>query len=592
MSLYDELKRRNVIRVAMAYVIATWLIIQVAETILPFYGVPDSAIRLLITALALLFIPVVVLAWVFEWTSQGIRKDADVDRGESQPAANHRKFDRIVIIVLAVTVTYFAIDEFIIEPPLASTGEHSIAVMPFTNLSPAPEQAFFAGGITEEVRVMLGKIPQLRVTARGSITKVAAMGLDIAEVAAKLKVAHILEGSVRSAGDRIRITAQLVEVSSGASVWSESYDETLENIFDIQDEIAENIVENLHVEIVGPMPKARRTDPRALALFIKAKQVYFQVWTGGRMAGVADQMDAWLDAALEIDPGYVDALGWKSNAIGIRGLTGEIGPEEYFRQLEQADEAVRAIDPEHFSIFANRAWIKTYNDVDFAAAAPLWERAYADAANNGEFLRHIARFAAYIGRFDISTQLHERAAAIDPLCTTCLYQLSRNFMWSGEWDKAKKARERFLLIGGSGGFYHYGIIKLMQGDAEAALEIFEGSIMKQYSRIAGSAMALHSLGRHSESDAALTSLIEEFGDREPALVAHVHAFRNEQDAAFDWLEKMFQLPRGPVLGSADLIDATIDPMLNNLHGDPRWEQFRMKVGLPTELIKSLEFSIE
>lgn len=592
MSLYDELKRRNVIRVAMAYVVAAWLIIQLAETILPFYDVPDSAIRLLITALAVLFIPVIALAWVFEWTPQGIKKDADVDREESQPAVKGRTFDRIVIIVLAVAVTYFAIDEFIIEPPPATTGEHSIAVMPFTNLSQDPEQAFFAGGVTEEVRMLLAKIPQLRVTARGSITKVAAMGLDIAEVAAKLNVSHILEGSVRRAGNRIRITAQLVDVSSGAGVWSESYDETLEDIFDIQDGIAENIVENLQVEIVGPMPKARRTDPRALALFIQAKQIYFQVWTTGDFAGVADQMNARLNAALEIDPGYVDALGWKSNVIGIRGYTGEIGPEEYFRQLEQADEAVRAIDPEHFSIFANQAWIKTYNDVDFAAAAPLWERTYSGAVNDGEVLRHIARFAAYIGRFDISTELHERAAAIDPLCTTCLYQLSRNYIWSEKWDKAEEARERFLLIGGTGGYYLYGIIKLMQGDAEAALEIFESSVMDHSSRFAGSAMALHSLGRHGESDAALSSLIEEFGDREPALVAHVHAFRNEKDAAFDWLDKLFLVPRGPVTGSADLINATIDPLLNNLHGDPRWEQFRMKVGLPTELIKSLEFSIE
>lgn len=592
MTLWNELKRRNVIRVAVAYVVTAWLVIQVAETILPLYDIPESAIRTVVTALAVLFIPTVVLAWVFEWTPKGIKKDADIGRDEAISAGNYRAFDRIVIVVLAIAVTYFAVDEFIIEPQPPQTSEQSIAVMPFVNLSPDPAQVLFAGGVTEEVRILLAKIPQLRVTARGSITKVAAMGLDIAEVAAKLYVGHILEGSVRRAGDRIRITAQLIEASSGATLWSESYDETLEDIFEIQDKIAENIVENLHVELVGPLPKARRTDPKALALLIQAKQVFFQNSLQGDYAIIADEMDAYLAKALEIDPGFVDALAWKGHVIGARGLTGEIGPEEYFRRLEQLDEAIRAIDPEHFSIFANRAWIETYNNVDFAAAAPLWERVYPGAVNNGEYLRYIGRFAAYIGRFDIATPLHERAAVIDPLCTSCLYQLSRNYIWAGKWEKAEEARARFLLIGGSSGYFYHGIIKMMLDDAEGALEIFQNSSMNPDGAVAGQAMALYALGRNEESIQQLSRLIEELGEREPRAVAQVYAFRGENDAAFEWLDKSLEQPTNPVTGRAGLIEATVNPLFQYLHDDPRWEQFRMKVGIPTELIESLQFSID
>ncbi len=182
--------------------------------------------------------------------------------------------------------------------------------------------------------------------------------------------------------------------------------------------------------------------------------------------------------------------------------------------------------------------------------------------------------------------------AVDPLCTVCLYQLSRNYIWAREWDKAAESRERFLLIGGNSGHYLHGIVKLMQGEGAAALEIFETSPMQESTRLAGSAMALHSMARHDESDAALAGLRTGFGEQEPALLAHVHAYRNEKDAAFEWLEKLLERPTAPVTGHALLIEATINPLLQNLYDDPRWEQFRMKVGIPTELIESLQFSID
>lgn len=589
MSLYDELKRRNVIRVAAAYFVAAWLIIQVAETILPFYDVPDAAIRTLITVLVVLFIPVVVLAWIFEWTPEGIRKDEGATAGGPAFSVAAKRWDRVVMAVLAVAVAYFVVEKILETTETAPAP--AIAIMPFTNLSPDPDQAYFAGGVAEEVRTLLGKIPELRVISRGSISKVVDMGLDVAEAAATLNVAHVLEGSVRRSGDRIRITAQLVEAESGTSLWSESYDETLDNIFDIQDEIAGSIVENLHVELVGPMPKARRTDPRALAMLIQAKQIFYQTTIQPSYGDAADRIDRLLDAALELDPGYADAMSWKGVANWIRGMESEISPEEFWRRDAQINEAVLAIDAEHASIWWWRAWQKTFIDVDFAAAVPLWERGYRNAPNDAELLRQVARFAALIGRFDIASPLYERAVSLDPLCTMCLYFLSRNYMWAREWDKAEEARERFLLIGGGGGYYHYGTIKLMQGDAEAALEAYrrqQGGGQELF----GIAMALHALGKSEESNAALASAIEKRGEIDPEYAATAYAFRGEKDAAFEWLEKAIASPPDPISGRLQHVQAIVDPLFHSLHDDPRWEQLRMKVGMPTELIESLEFSID
>ena len=587
MSFFDELKRRNVIRVAVGYVVAAWLVIQVVETIFPAFGFGDEAIRFVVIAFAVGFIPVVVLAWVFEWTPEGIRKDDSVDRQGPAVAAAARRWDRIVTAVLAIAVAYFVVEKILeIEDP-----EPAIAVLPFENLSPDPEQAYFAGGVADEVRTLLGKIPELLVISRGSSAKVVELGLDVSDIAAKLNVAHILEGSVRRAGDRVRVTAQLIEVSSGASLWSESYDETLDDIFEIQAELAENIVENLHIELVGPIPTPKRTDPRALAMLIQAKQIFYQGTISNLYGDAADRMDVLLDAALELDPKFVDAMFWKGSAHWARVSDGEISYEEWRRRTDQIREAILVLEPEHGGVLWGLAWDEAFRNVDFRAAAPLFERAYRSAPNDPEVLRQVARFASFIGRFDISSPLYERAVALDPFCTMCLYHLSRNYMYAGEWDKAEEARERFLLLGGDGGYYHYGTIKLMQGDAEAALEAYRRH-SGNGQELAGIAMALHALGRSEESDAALSRLIDRRSGQDPEYVASVYAYRNEADAAFEWLDKALVADRALPMGRMPIVAQIAEPLLENLHDDPRWEEFRKKVGVPTELAESLEFSVD
>lgn len=609
MSLYEELKRRNVIRVAVGYVVSAWLVIQVVETIFPAFGFGDEAVRIVVIVLGVAFVPVLVLAWVFEWTPQGLKKDADVDRGMAATAGAYKNFDRVVMAILAIAVGFFAFDKFVLDPArdaaqiesarqegrteatVEAYGEQSIAVIPFLNLSSDPEQAFFADGVAEEVLNLLAKIPELRVISRSSSFTFRGPDLNVPEIAEKLNVTHILEGSVRAAGNRIRITAQLIEAQSDTHLWSETYDRTLDDLFAVQDEIAENIVENLHIELVGPIPKARRTDPRALAMLIQAKQIFYDSTTQESYGDAADRMDALLEAALEIDPKFTDAMFWKGFADWARVTEGDISYEEYRRRMDQMDEAVLAIEPEHAGVLWGQAWSKAFRDVDYRAAAPLFERAYRSAPNDSEMLRQVGRFASMIERFDISTPLYERAVSLDPLCTMCLYHLSRNYMYAREWDEAEDARERFLLIGGGGGYYNYGTIKLMQGDAEAALENYKRHKGDGQER-AGISMALYALGRNEESDAVLASLIESGDERWSADVAAAFAFRKNRDAAFEWLEKALAMEQLPHNGRLQLIYLLSEPLLQNLHDDPRWEEFREKVGVPTELIESLEFSID
>ena len=256
MSLLSELKRRNVFRAAAAYVAVAWLVMQVAEVSFPAFGFSDRALRLLIIALAIGFVPAVALAWVFELTPEGVRRDRDLEPGGPLLRRTNRLLDRAIVVLLALGLTYFAIDKFFLNPSREAArveqaleqgrsealeqqlAETSIVVLPFTNLSSDPEQAFFADGMAEELLNLLARIPQLRVISRTSAFSYKGKDVGIAEIARQLKVSHVLEGSVRRSGDRLRITAQLIDAGSDSHLWSRTYDRTLDDVFEVQDEIA------------------------------------------------------------------------------------------------------------------------------------------------------------------------------------------------------------------------------------------------------------------------------------------------------------------------------------------------------------------
>ncbi len=261
MQLFHELTRRNVFRVVAAYVVVAWLIIQVVETIFPPFGFGDGAIRAVIITLAIGLVPVLIVSWVFEWTPEGLKLDKDVDRAGSVGRHTGKVLDRAILVVLALALSYFAFDKFVVDPArdaeqlesareegrsqalIASVGNRSIAVLPFVDMSPEGDQSYFSDGISEELLNLLASIPEVRVTSRSSAFSLKGKNLGIPEIARRLNVAYVLDGSVRKAGNQIRISAQLIEADSDSQLWSKNFDRTLENIFQIQDEIAGDVVQ-------------------------------------------------------------------------------------------------------------------------------------------------------------------------------------------------------------------------------------------------------------------------------------------------------------------------------------------------------------
>ena len=260
MSLFSELKRRNVLRVAIAYLAITWLIIQVIETLFPIFGLSDELIRLLVILLAIGFPLILIFSWLYELTPEGVMTAEAADAaGYIKPAAFGRHIDFVIIALLVVSVGWLVYERE--RGPQAA--ENSIAVLPFVNMSHDPEQEYFSDGVAEEILNMLAQVQGLKVTARTSSFQFKGQTLDVPLIGKQLNVAAVLEGSVRKAGDVLRISAQLVSTTDGFQLWSRTYDRRLDDVFAIQDEIAASIVEEMKVQLSLAPESAVPTENRA-----------------------------------------------------------------------------------------------------------------------------------------------------------------------------------------------------------------------------------------------------------------------------------------------------------------------------------------
>lgn len=360
MSFFEELKRRNVVRVGIAYGVATWLLIQVTDIVFPRIGLPDSAVTLVIALLAIGFIPTLIAAWAFEMTPEGIKREKDVDRAESITPKTGKKLDRVIMGIMAVVIVFLLADRFLLnkgETPAPAAGQEttvqavspeqpapSVAVLPFVNMSANAENEYFSDGLTETLLHMLAQLPELKVAARTSSFAFKGQNTSVTEIAAFLGVAHILEGSVQRAGERVRVTAQLIRAEDGFHVWSQNYDRTLEDIFSIQDEIATDVVTALDASLLGgqQITSISTHDLNAYDRYLKALEQQ-AIFSYSSLA----EAESLLKQSLAEDPGFLDAkLALARNYLMMNG-TGLIDNAETSRKAFPLLEQVTAQQPDN-----------------------------------------------------------------------------------------------------------------------------------------------------------------------------------------------------------------------------------------------------
>ena len=593
--MLNELRRRNVHRVAFAYAAGAWLVIQVVDTLTPDFF-PAVVFRATVIIAAVGFVPALILAWKFEWTTKGLQ----VDRGFETDGqrSDSGLFDKVITVALVLAVAYFAIDKFVFDPSrdasqvqsarqagrsealVESYGDASIAVLPFVNMSADRDQEFFSDGISEELLNLLAKVPRLRVISRRSAFAYRGQDVNIGNVARELNVTHVLEGSVRKAGNQVRITVQLIEALSDTNLWSESYDRKLNDIFAIQDDIAAAVVDQLKIELLGDAPTTRVVNAEAYALYLQARYL-------GRLHTPEgwQQSNQLYDDALAIDPTYAAAWSEKSSNYSNMAGSGQIDAREGADLAREASRAALSIDPNYAPAYSTLGWVDMVFDGNFALAAGHYERALALDPNSLPIISNTATLLLYIGRYDEAIRLREYAMARDPVNAVGHFNLGVTYMVANRLDESIASLESTLRLAPKFNQVHnyLAVAHLLKGDYETALEISQQSPLEHY-RLSGRALAYFALGEQEKSDAALAELIDQHSERRAFVIATVHAYRNEPDQALEWLDKAIDD------GNPSVIDTSHEPLFVGLREDPRWPPLIESLGQSPE--QKAEVSIE
>ena len=579
MSVFSELKRRNVFRVGIAYLVTAWLLLQVADLVLDNVPAPEWVMQILLLAVAVGFPIALLFAWAFEVTPEGVKLESEVDRNQSVTRATGRKLDFAIIGVLSVAVVFFALDKFVWTDSAtpAETAQSSIAVLPFINMSSDQEQEYFSDGLSEELLNLLAKIPELKVTSRSTSFFYKGKDFKIADVGRELGVEHILEGSVRRSGDRIRVTAQLIDVAEDAHIWSETWDRTMDDVFAIQDEIAQAVVDGLKIRLLGDLPATDRTAPEAYALYLQAMQLL-----NHRNADSALQAEALLQQALEIDRDYIPAWLELARAYLQGGGVGAWHPVQSFPKARNAAVEVLRLDADNVAALVMLASIALRYDYDVESATAYVERAMSVNPDD-ESARQIESSIAFrSGDSDSAIRFSENAVDRDPANTNRRYGLGLAYMGARRFDAAKESFRKAIELSptGAGSHFYLGAILMLEGDFNGALEQIERENREGY-RATGLALLYQAMGDSEQADKALEALIA-LGNRWTYQIAAVHAFRDEADEAFLWLDRA--MDRRDT--SLNLLSG--DPFMDNIRDDPRLDEVFARLGLKTQFLPAVQ----
>jgi TolB-like protein/Tfp pilus assembly protein PilF len=575
---FGELKRRNVYKVAVAYAVVGWLLIQVATQVFPFLDIPNWAIRLVILLTALGFPIALIIAWAFELTPEGIRRTEDAD------AAGQRSrggiWMALVVIAAALSLGLFFLGRYSArnatprpsETATAVSGK-SIAVLPLVNESGDPKDEYFSDGLSEELIAALAQISGLKVIGRSSSFRFKDRTEEPKMIGEKLGVTTLLEGTVRKQGDRVRIVAELINAADGIEVWTRTFDRELKDIFAVQQEIARAVAESLKVTLLGGDVRSVQGSAPSNA---EAHNAYLQGHFYLVRRNVEDFRKAigYYDQAIRLDPEYALAYAERAEAWTILGdLTGQ-RPMAYTKARSDAEKAV-SIAPALAEARAALGFIRCFVDWKFADGLSELKRAKELSPTNPTANDLLARIIVYMGRFDEAERQARQAVELDPLSTVTHGNLARVLFYAGKLDEADAAARKAAELQPTGAANHRWqvLIAAQRGDGEAALREAELEPDPGFRRFE-LALAHYARGDRPAADAALADLIANAREGFAYQIAEVYALRGEKDEAFKWLQIAFDDRDAGMLG------LLVDPLLRGLHDDARYKNLLAKLGLP------------
>jgi TolB-like protein len=473
-NFFGELKRRNVVRVGLAYTVIGWLLAQVAEFAFDNFGAPDWALKTFVIVLVLGLLPTLLFAWVFELTPDGIRREKDIVRETSVTTQTGRKLDIVIIVLVVVAIAVVLVDRLIPEDGVTATPQvavdgQSIAVLPFVDLSADQSQAYFGQGLAEELLNTLAQFPKLRVAARTSAFSFAGRNVDLREVGATLNVANVLEGSIRRSDDRLRVTAQLIRASDGFHLWSETYERDITDIFAIQDDIVNHLAIALQVRLgVGAganRSSSHEVEPQAYDSYLRG----LQLWASRDEADNRTEAMRALRLAKDLDPGFADA--WAAYAISLMlttaGLSGSgVSIADWLPTAETALLTALELDPDLARTHAGLGFLYGIYTIDIAKSKWHLQHARELAPNSADAHFLSAMAATWRGSYEDASVAMSKARELDPLNRTIERVEFEQWLDQGQLDLARRGIE---LCPQDDCLYDHIVLEIYLGNWDGAL---------------------------------------------------------------------------------------------------------------------------
>ena len=592
MSLFVELKRRNVFRAAAFYAASAWLLVQIATQVFPFFHIAEWVVRWIVVAAAIGFPFAMMFSWLYEWTPHGLQRESEVAANESVTRESGKKLDRWIIAILVLAVVLLLTNQFVLHrdekrddiAPVAEISAKSIAVLPFDNLSRDPDNAYFAEGVQDEILTRLAKVADLKVISRTSTQRFKSAPADLREIAKQLGVTHILEGTVQKAGDSVRVNVQLINALTDVHLWADTYDRKLTDIFAIESEIAKNVTENLKARLndrAEEVLAARPTEnPEAHELYLKGR--YF--WNRRSTASLRKAGD-YFQKAIDLDPKYALAYAGLADVHSLVPVYAGTAPQDDVpKALAAARKAVDLDDrlAESHTSLGNAL----VSSVQLKAAEAEFRRALELNPNYATAHQWLAECLFGQGRFSESLAENERAHELDPLSLIINASYASSLAGAGRYEEAVQQARKTLdldpeLVPG-----HEILGQIYEDEGKLNEAIIEYGKANELgptpSNFAMLAHAYAKTGRMGETRKILDKLTDLSAQQYVGAypLAVVHLALGEKDEALRLLEQSFV--ERDILLQGLYGSIKIDKRLDPLRHDPRFQKLveRFDAGIP------------
>ncbi|MCW8927054.1 MAG: tetratricopeptide repeat protein [Xanthomonadales bacterium] len=591
MSLLQELKRRNVIKVGFAYIVVAWLVAQVLQLVFESFGTPDWVMKTVLVLMAVGLLFVLFFAWAFELTPEGLKREKEVDRSQSITPQTGKKLNNLIIFVMALAIAYFAYDKFMLgasreaehaaavrqvtEQNAGQTSAEphkSVAVLPFVDMSAEQDQDYFTDGLTENLLNALAQLQDLKVAGRTSSFAFKGRNEDLRSIGNALGVANLLEGSVQKSGEQVRITAQLVSANNGYHLWSQTYDRTLNDIFAVQDEIANEVARAMKVTLLGQQTAvepvaASRESGAAYNDYLKG---LYELHRGDLESN--DRAIEYFQRALKADPNM--ALAWAGLASALDYKTG-FEDTDFTAGYEKARTcALRALEinpnlPEGYMALAG---IQSSHDWDWEAAEASLNRALALRPGDTSIRLELALLKAVRGKVDEAFAEYQRVVEQDPLDLDALRSLANALTARERYEEALEVFEQMEAIDPDRPIlrWSWGSLHLRRGEYQQAVDQFSREPYR-FLGVAGEAIAYHHMQQQEQAAAKLQTLISTMGESAAFQIAAVYAQWGDADNAMSWLE------RGYIIRDPGLKFVGVTFLFDPIREDPRFQAFLEKM---------------